>query len=405
MSLATPLTRFALAPLTLSIALVACSNADPQAQTAPAANAAPAQAATAPQRHTQKVDSALGAITLTTLVEGLENPWALAFLPDGRMLVTERPGRMRIVAADGSLSEPLAGVPPVVAEGQGGLFDVVPAPDFESSQRIYFSYAEPGQGRLASTAVAHARLTDNGLEDVQVIFSQKPKLDTRHHFGSRLVFDDEGHLFITLGDRGVRPSAQDLSSHMGGVIRVKLDGSVPADNPFLSTDGALPEFWSYGHRNQQGAARNPWTGALWTHEHGPKGGDEINIPQPGKNYGWPLATHGINYSGEPIPEAVGESAPGTEAPHHVWPVSPGVSGMAFYDHARFPAWQKSLFIGALAQRNLIRLTLEGDTVTGEERLLTGQGWRIRDVRVGPDGAVYVVTDEPNGRIVKLELAG
>jgi len=381
----------------------ACSQGD--APTAARAVDGPQAAPATSAADTRITSSQLGKLRVTTVASGLEHPWALAFLPDGRMLVTERAGRMRIVAAKGSLSEPLAGVPAVVAEGQGGLFDVQLAPDFDSSQRIYFSYAEPGEGKLASTAVAHARLSDVGLEDVQVIFSQKPKLDTRHHFGSRLVFDGAGHLFITLGDRGVRPSAQDLSSHMGGVMRVNLDGSVPADNPFLSTEGALPEFWSYGHRNQQGAARNPWTGALWTNEHGPKGGDEINIPQPGKNYGWPLATFGINYSGEAIPEAMGETAPGTERPHHYWPVSPGISGMAFYDHARFPAWQNSVFIGSLAQRLLIRLSLDGDTVSGEERLLQDQGWRIRDVRVGPDGAIYVVTDEPDGRIVKLELAG
>lgn len=393
--------------LGLSLSLAACSQ--PQSDAPAAAAAAPAAAATAAPAASaepaRQLSSQLGAISVSTVASGLENPWALAHLPDGRMLVTERPGRLRIIAADGALSAPLAGVPAVVAEGQGGLFDVVPAPDFAQSQRIYLSYAEPGEGRLASTAVAHARLTDTGLEDVQVIFSQTPKLDTRHHFGSRLVFDGQGHLFITLGDRGVRPSAQDLSSHMGGVIRVNLDGSVPADNPFLGQDGVLPEFWSYGHRNQQGAALNPWTGALWTHEHGPKGGDEINIPQPGKNYGWPIATHGINYSGEVIPEAKGETVEGMENPHHVWPVSPGVSGMAFYNHERFPAWKHSLFVGALAQRALIRLTLDGDAVTGEERLLEDLGWRIRDVRVGPDGAVYVVTDETQGRVLKIELAG
>ncbi len=396
--------------LAMSLALTACSQAEPPAAVEPAAasataSTAPAAAAAAPAEPVRQGSSQHGALNISTLATGLENPWALAHLPDGRILVTERPGRMRLIGADGALSAPLAGVPAVVAEGQGGLFDVVPAPDFAQSQRIYFSFAEPGEGRLASTAVAHARLTDAGLEDVQVIFSQTPKLDTRHHFGSRLVFDGQGHLFITLGDRGVRPSAQDLTSHMGGVIRVNLDGSVPADNPFLGQEGALPEFWSYGHRNQQGAALNPWTGALWTHEHGPKGGDEINIPQPGKNYGWPIATYGINYSGEVIPEAQGETVEGMENPHHVWPVSPGVSGMAFYDHERFPAWKHSLFVGALAQRALIRLTLDGDAVTGEERLLEDLGWRIRDVRVGPDGAVYVVTDEVQGRVLKVELAG
>ena len=408
----TPSLAPSLLGLALSLALVACSSGeapapagDAAAPATPAAASSAAAAPAAPAEAPRSSPSQLGELRVQTVASGIEHPWALAFLPDGRMLVTERPGRLRIIGSDGALSAPLAGVPAVVAEGQGGLFDVVPAPDFAQSQRIYLSYAEPGEGRLASTAVAHARLTDTGLEDLQVIFSQVPKLDTRHHFGSRLVFDGQGHLFITLGDRGVRPSAQDLASHMGGVIRVNLDGSVPADNPFLGQDGVLPEFWSYGHRNQQGAALNPWTGALWTHEHGPKGGDEINIPQPGKNYGWPIATYGINYSGDVIPEAKGETVEGMENPHHVWPVSPGVSGMAFYNHERFPAWKNSLFVGALAQRALIRLSLDGDAVTGEERLLEDLGWRIRDVRVGPDGAVYVVTDETQGRVLKIELAG
>jgi glucose/arabinose dehydrogenase len=387
--------------LALSLALTGCSEAGPTAASSAAAAATAASTAEA----ARQFGSEQGPINVSTIATGLENPWALAFLPDGRMLVTERGGQLRVIGTDGALSAPLTGVPAVVAEGQGGLMDVLPAVDFAQSQRIYFSFSEPGEGRLASTAVAHARLTDAGLEDVQVIFSQTPKLDTRHHFGSRLVFDGQGHLFITLGDRGVRPSAQDLTSHMGGVIRVNLDGSVPTDNPFIGQDGALPEFWSYGHRNQQGAALNPWTGALWTHEHGPKGGDEINLPQPGKNYGWPIATYGINYSGEVIPEAQGETVEGMESPHHVWKVSPGVSGMAFYNHERFPAWKHSLFVGALAQRALIRLTLGGDAITGEERLLEDLGWRIRDVRVGPDGAVYVVTDEVQGRVLKIELAG
>ena len=399
---------YARRPLILAIAfglsLSACSQAGPQTPAAGAASSAAVSSAASVEAP-RSLSSQHGPIAVSTVASGLENPWALAFLPDGRMLVSERPGRLRIIGTDGVVSAALTGVPAVVAEGQGGLFDVVPAPDFASSQRIYFSYAEPGEGKLASTAVAYARLTDSGLEDVTVIFSQTPKVDTRHHFGSRLVFDGQGHLFISLGDRGLRPTAQDLGSHMGGLIRVNLDGSVPADNPFVGTEGALPEFWSYGHRNQQGAALNPWTGAVWTHEHGPKGGDEINIPQPGKNYGWPLATFGINYSGDVIPEAVGTTAEGTEPPHHHWPVSPGVSGMAFYDHTRFPAWQRSLFVGSLAQRALIRLSLEGDAVVAEERLLEDLKWRIRDVRVGPDGAVYVVTDEVDGRVLKIELAG
>jgi aldose sugar dehydrogenase len=238
---------------------------------------------------------------------------------------------------------------------------------------------------------------------VQVIFRQSPKLATRHHFGSRLVFHGE-HLYITMGDRGERPTAQDLSSHMGTVARIFPDGRVPEDNPFVDREGAQPETWSYGHRNQQGAALNPWTQQLWTHEHGPKGGDEINIPAAGKNYGWPIVTHGINYSGLPIPEAEGRHKDGMEDPHYVWEVSPGVSGMAFYDHARFPAWQRSLFVGSLAQRALIRLSLdEQSRVVGEERLLENLKWRIRDVRVGADGAVYVVTDETDGKLLKVEL--
>ncbi|MCG6118274.1 MAG: PQQ-dependent sugar dehydrogenase [Aquimonas sp.] len=403
----------ALHPLALALlagfALSACGpsggQANASAEPAAAPSEAGAEAASTAAIETREVASQLGPITVSTLATGLENPWAVALLPDGRLLVTERAGKLRIVGTDGQLSEPLAGLPPILAEGQGGLMDVVAAPDFATSGRIYLGYSEPGQGREASTAVAHARLLDDRIEDLTVVFSQTPKLETRHHFGVRLVFDDAGYLFITLGDRGVRPTSQDLGSHMGGVIRIFPDGRVPEDNPFVGRDDALPEFWSYGHRNQQGAALNPWTRALWTHEHGPRGGDEINIPQPGKNYGWPIATHGINYSGEVIPEAQGTHVEGTEPPHHVWEVSPGVSGMAFYDHERFQAWQGSLFVGALAQRNLIRLSLDGDRITGEERLLGELGWRIRDVRVGHDGAVYVVTDEIPGRVLKLELAG
>ena len=318
------------------------------------------------------------------------------------MLVTERIGQLRIVESDGSLSAPLAGVPAVVAEGQGGLFDVALSPDFAADSLVYLSYAEPGEGKLAGTSVARGRLTERGLVDVQVIFQQSPKLDTRHHFGGRLVFDDAGMLYITMGDRGVRPTAQDLSSHMGTVARIHPDGRVPQDNPFVGRDDAQPETWSYGHRNQQGAALNPWTRVLWTNEHGPKGGDEVNIPQAGHNYGWPIITYGINYSGEPIPEAVGTEAPGMEQPHHYWPVSPGISGMAFYDADAIPAWRRSVFIGSLAQMALIRLSLdEAGQVVGEERLLQDQGQRIRDVRVGPDGAVYLLTDNPEGRIWRL----
>ncbi len=290
----------------------------------------------------------------------------------------------------------------MVAEGQGGLLDVALSPEFATDGLVYLSYAEPGEGSLAGTAVARGRLEGEALTGVEVVFRQSPKLDTRHHFGSRLVFDDHGDLFITMGDRGVRPTAQDLSSHMGTVARIHPDGRVPEDNPFVGEDGIQPETWSWGHRNQQGAALNPWTRELWTHEHGPKGGDEINIPKAGRNYGWPIITYGINYSGEPIPEAVGTEADGLEQPHHYWPISPGISGMAFHDHGAVPAWQRSLFIGAMAERLLIRLTLdENQNIVHEERLLTEFGQRIRDVEVGPDGALYLLTDDPQGSLLRL----
>lgn len=351
---------------------------------------------------TREFDSAKGRVVVTTLVEGLRNPWSLAFLPDGSMLVTERVGTLRRIGADLAISAPIANVPEVVAEGQGGLLDVALSPDFAKDSTIFLSFAE-GDGSLAGTAVAVARLDGNALQDVKVIFRQQPKLATRHHFGSRLVFDRSGDLFVTMGDRGERPRAQDLSNHQGSVARIHADGSVPDDNPFVSREGAMKETWSYGHRNQQGAALNPWTGALWTHEHGPRGGDEINIPQAGRNYGWPIITYGIDYSGQPISEAVGSSKEGLEQPQHYWPVSPGISGMAFYAHDRFKAWQHSLFVGAMAQTALIRLTLDGDRIVDEERLLEPLKWRIRDVRTSPDGAVYVLTDDVDGKLVKVEL--
>ncbi|MCC6076879.1 PQQ-dependent sugar dehydrogenase [Pseudomonas sp. GCM10022188] len=352
------------------------------------------------------LSSALGPLVLQEVAGGLEHPWALAFLPDGQgMLVTERPGRLRRVSADGQLSAPLAGVPEVFAVGQGGLLDVALSPQFATDRLVYLSYAEKGGDDLAGTAVGRGRLSADlgALEDFQVIFRQQPKLSSGIHFGSRLVFDRAGYLFVTLGENGQRPIAQDLGKLQGKVVRLQADGSVPADSPFAGRAGARAEIWSYGHRNPQGAALNPWTGQLWIHEHGPRGGDEINIPQAGRNYGWPRATHGINYSYLPIPEAEGETAPGTEPPHHVWAKSPAISGMAFYAGARFPAWQHSLFIGALSAQALIRLSLEGDKVVGEERLLEEKDWRIRDVREGPDGWLYLLTDESDGKLLRLGL--
>lgn len=354
----------------------------------------------------RQLSSELGPLNVHTIAEGLANPWAVAFLPDGQgYLVSERPGALRWISTEGKVSEPLRGVPDVFAVGQGGLLDVVLSPDFAEDRLVYLSYAEKGDG-AAGTAVGRGKLSADAsaLENFEVIFRQQPKLSSGTHFGSRLVFDRDGHLFIALGDNNDRPTAQELDKLQGKLVRIFPDGRIPEDNPFVSRDGARKEIWSYGHRNQQGAALNPWSGRLWTHEHGPRGGDEINIPEAGKNYGWPLATHGINYSMLPIPEAKGKTVEGTEPPHHVWEKSPAISGMAFYDAERFPAWQQNLFIGALASQALIRLQLDGDQIVHEERLLESLTARIRDVRQGPDGYIYVLTDAPKGQLLRLGLA-
>jgi glucose/arabinose dehydrogenase len=355
----------------------------------------------------QNFKSEQGTLEVTTMTKGLEHPWALAFLPDRQgMLVTERPGNLRVVSADGKLSAPLSGVPQVWAKGQGGLLDVALSPDFKQDRTVYLSYAEGGgEGDKAGTAVGRGRLSDDltAIKDFKVIFRQEPKLSVGNHFGSRLVFDRDGYLFITLGENNDRPTAQDLDKLQGKVVRIYPDGKVPDDNPFVGQAGVRPEIWSYGQRNPQGAALNPWTGTLWENEHGPQGGDEINIIERGKNYGWPMATHGINYSGQPIPEAEGKTAEGTVAPHHVWEKSPGLSGMAFYDADRFKAWQHNVFIGALVSQELIRLQFDGDKVVHEERLLGELNKRIRDVRQGPDGYLYVLTDEDDGGLYKIGL--
>ena len=352
------------------------------------------------------VESERGAVRVVELATGLDHPWSLAFLPDRSMLVTERPGRLLRLDASGRLLGEVGGLPKIFVDGQAGLLDVAVAPDFDSSGRIYLSYAKPNlRGNLAGTAVYLARLEGTELRDGKVIYEQEPKLSSGTHVGSRLVFDGAGHLFVTQGENNKRPTAQELDKLQGKLVRLNLDGSVPADNPFVGKDGVRPEIWSYGHRNMQGAALNPWSGKLWTSEHGPRGGDEINIPQAGKNYGWPVITHGINYSGLPIPEASGSEAPGMEQPHHYWKVSPALSGMAFHDSDRLPGWKGNLFLGALVGTSLIRLELDGDTITHEERLLSNRGERIRDVRVGPDGLVYALTDADNGKLLRLELIG
>jgi glucose/arabinose dehydrogenase len=298
-------------------------------------------------------------VSVTSVAKGLEHPWSLAFLPDGRMLVTERPGRLRYVTREGSLSEPIAGVPRVHAEGQGGLLDVVLDPAFESNSLVYLSYAEPAADGTNGTAVARARLDGDALADLRVIFRQQPKYRSNHHFGSRLVFARDGTLFVTTGERNSeRDKAQDLGTHLGKLIRITPDGGVPPDNPFAGREGALPEIWSYGHRNLQGAALHPETGALWTHEHGPRGGDEINLPQAGKNYGWPVITYGREYSGPAIGE--GKAKAGMEQPVHYWVPSIAPSGMAFHDGRGFPAWKGQLFVGALAAAQLVRLEVAAD---------------------------------------------
>ncbi|WP_287814048.1 PQQ-dependent sugar dehydrogenase [Pseudomonas sp.] len=350
--------------------------------------------------------SELGPLSVTPVVQGLHHPWALAFLPDHTgYLVTERPGTLRVVSPEGKLSAPVSGGPAVWAHGQGGLLDVALSPQFREDRLVYLSFAEAGPDGKAGTAVGRGRLSDDltHLDNFTVIFRQQPKLSTGEHFGSRLVFDRDGYLFIALGENNRRPTAQDLSKLQGKVVRLFPDGRVPDDNPFVGQKGARPEIWSYGHRNQQGAALNPWTGTLWTHEHGPRGGDEINVIERGQNYGWPRATHGIDYSGVPIAEAKGTSLAGVKDPVFFWPKSPAISGMAFYDADRFKAWQHDLFIGALSDQALIRLTFEGDKVNHEERLLGELKSRIRDVRQGPDGYLYVLTDADDGQLLRVGL--
>ena len=361
-----------------------------------------AQATAGPQKKAAATDTAPG---VETIASGLSHPWSVALMPDGGFLVTERDGNLRRIDAKGKVSAPITGVPSVFAQGQGGLLDVVLAPDFDTSKRIYLSFAEPGDDDTAGTAVARATLGDAALSDVRVIYRQVPKLDGGNHFGSRIAFDGHGHMFITQGERLRRPMAQQLDVLQGKLVRLNLDGSVPRDNPFVGRKDARPEIWSYGHRNMQGLAVDPRTGTLWESEHGPRGGDELNLPQPGKNYGWPIITYGIDYSGLRISESVGTSAPGMEQPHHYWAKSPGLSGMAFYTGRPGAAWNDSLFLGSLAESNLIRLTLKGNAIVGEERLLTDLGARIRDVRVGNDGKVVVLTDEENGKLLRLTPPG
>ncbi|MBX3661847.1 MAG: PQQ-dependent sugar dehydrogenase [Burkholderiales bacterium] len=350
----------------------------------------------------QTVKSEKHDFRVVTLVRGLQNPWSLAFLPDGRMLVTERAGRLRIVNKDHSLDpKPVEGLPEIVASGQGGLLDVARHPQYEKNGWIYWSYNATGPGGWG-TALARGKLQGSRMTEVQVLFSMEPKTRAGHHFGSRIVFDGKGHVYLTLGDRGDMPRAQKLDDHAGSVIRLHDDGRVPKDNPFVGRAGAKPEKFTLGNRNMQGAALHPQTGELWTHEHGPQGGDEINVMRSGRNYGWPVITYGVNYGiGTRIGE--GSAKPGMEQPLHVWVPSIAPSGMAFYTGDKFPNWKGNLLIGALRDEMLVRLELNGEKVVREERMIKDQIGRIRDVRVGPDGFVYLLTDERDGVVVRLEV--
>ncbi|WP_245615566.1 PQQ-dependent sugar dehydrogenase [Afifella pfennigii] len=347
-------------------------------------------------------------IAVETVASGLSHPWGLAFLPDGSMLVTERPGNLLHVTPEGAVSEPLSGLPEVDNRRQGGLLDVALDPDFADNRLIYWSYAEPGEDGTTSTAVARGRLNDavREVEDVNVIFSQEPKVASTMHYGSRLVFDGNGHLFITLGERSARQfrdQAQDLDSHLGKVVRLHHDGSVPEDNPYVGEAGALAEIWSYGHRNIQAAAMHPETGELWEIEHGPRGGDELNIARPAENYGWPVISYGVNYDGSPVGTGKAE-AEGMVDPIYQWTPVIAPSGMTFYEGEMFPDWGGDLFVGGLASRALVRLEIEGEDVTHEERLLTELGMRIRDVVEGPEGAIYLLTDEADGKVLRVSAA-
>ena len=339
------------------------------------------------------------AVTVQEVTAQLEAPWSLAFLPDGSMLVTEKPGGLRRVDAAGRVSPPLAGVPAVYAMGQGGLLDVALGPTFETDRRIYFTFAEADAGGNSRAAVARAVLGESAISGVEVIYRQTPSLPSTLQYGARLVFDRAGHLYVTLGDRRLDESAQDLTTTLGKVVRIFPDGSIPPDNPVFAQPGAVPGLWSYGHRNPQGAALNPVTGELWLSEHGPRGGDEINRVLAGRDYGWPRITYGRDYeTGVPLGE--GTTAPGVEPPLHYWvPVSIAPAGMDFYTGDKLPGWQGSLLVGALAGQMLVQLSLQGDAVVGETRHLQALGERFRAVRQGPDGYPYLLTD--SGRLLRV----
>ena len=369
-------------------------------ENAPQTSGAPSASATTAKSPTPRSTAAPGRVT--NVATGLEHPWGMAFLPDGRILVTERPGRLRVVGRNGSLSAPLSGVPRVLAQGQGGLLDVALDPQFTENNIIYLSYAEPGANGLAGTAVARARFTDAGLQNVQVIYRQEPKVAGSGHFGSRIVFGRDGTMFIGQGERmRYEEQAQDLKSLLGKIVRINRDGSIPQDNPFVGRNDARPEIWSYGHRNIQSAVLHPETGQLWIVEHGPRGGDELNAPQPGRNYGWPVITYGREYSGMKVGEGITAKA-GMEQPVYYWDPVIAPSGMVAYTGTAYPGWQGSFLVGSLAPGGLVRLVVQNGRVTSEERYLGDLDERIRDVEQGPDGLLYMLTDSPRGRMIRLD---
>lgn len=358
------------------------------------------------------------AYKVVTVAEGLRNPWSIAFLPDGDMLVTERPGRLRIIRDGQLLPDPVPGVPEVRAVSQGGLHDVVLHPEFESNRLIYLAYAKPGENNLGTTAISRGRFVNDRLEDVEEIFVAEAWNDRPGHFGGRIAFDRDGYLYLSIGDRmegftatgGFMENvedhpAQDLGSHKGTIVRLNDDGSVPRDNPFVGRQGALPEIWSYGHRNPQGLAFHPETGVLWSNEHGPQGGDELNVIRKGANYGWPVIGYGMNYTTGTMLHRAREME-GMEQPAAFWVPSIGISGLTIYDGDAFPNWRGNAFVGGLSGNQLVRISLNGETVTNREQMLAGE-YRIRDVRTGPDGFVYIVTENQYGQpssIVRLEPA-
>jgi glucose/arabinose dehydrogenase len=398
-----------LAALSLSVSLSASIPQTPQGGVDPRPPNAPDQRPAFPGQTRAPERKAGVAFDVVTVASGLENPWGMTFLPDGRMLVTERPGRLRVVSLDGTVSDPVAGLPAVDARGQGGLLDVELGPDFATTRLIYWSFSEPHEDGTNNTAAARGVFVDGAtprVENVEVIYHQVPSMNSRLHFGSRLVFARDGTLFITQGDRSITPGrmqAQNLDVLIGKVARVNPDGSIPDDNPFVGTEGARPEIFSIGHRNIQGATLHPETGELWEVEHGTRGGDELNVVRKGRDYGWPTIAYGIEYRGGAITGGI-TAKEGMEQPVYYWDpvIAPG--GMTFYTGDLFPAWKGSLFIGGLGSQALVRLDMEGERVTGEERLLTDlqpERERIRDVQQGPEGAVYLLTDNAAGRLLKL----